>query len=213
METSKIVNALRRLWLFSPERREAIKSSKVHGGYKCSVCGGIIPNQKLVKADHIEQVRADGWDWNKFMERLFCPPVGLQIMCKACHDKKSKEERERNAMLKYGRGIEQLMFFFKCLYYKETPVHKEWECFKVSDAQYDSLENCLRRISNNTNTKFSVIDYVGFQRGTSITDLTADMCSISIGSTIYYDDVIEALFNKHFRRLKDGTVKLNKLKY
>ena len=213
METNKIVNTLRKLWLFSPERREAIKKSKVGGGYKCCVCGGIIPSQKFIKVDHKEQVRANGWDWNDFVERLFCSSEGLQVMCKECHDKKTKEERERNAMLRYGEGIEKLMYFFKCLYYKETPVHEEWECFKVSDTQYDSLENCLRRIRRATETEFSVIDYVGFQRGTPTTNTTADMCSLPVGHNFYYDDVIESLFNKHFRRLKDGSIKLNKLKY
>lgn len=213
METAKIVNTLRKLWLFSPERREAIKASKCEGGYRCCVCGGIIPNQKLVKVDHKEQVRSHGWDWNDFMERLFCPSDGLQIMCKACHDKKSKEERELASMIKYGEEAQKLMYFFKCLYYKHTEVHDSWYDYSVTDLQYDTLENCLKRISKKTYHYFPVVDYVGFYRGEPITDAIANMCEKPVGADVLFDDEIEHLFNKFFRRTKNYGIKQNKVKF
>ena len=32
-------------------------------------------------------------DWNTYIERLFCPEENYQVICKTCHDAKTKEER------------------------------------------------------------------------------------------------------------------------
>jgi hypothetical protein len=33
-------------------------------------------------------------DWDTFIKRLFCSKENLQVLCSACHTKKTKEERE-----------------------------------------------------------------------------------------------------------------------
>jgi len=205
METSKIVNALRRLWLFSPERREAIKSSKVTGGYKCCVCGGIIPNQKLVKVDHKEQVRSHGWDWDTFMERLFCPSEGLQIMCKGCHDMKSKEERLLKSAQMYCEDLEKVLFFLKGLYYRETDVHEEWLCFAIEDKLYDRLENNLRRVSEKFGVKTNVLGSVGFPYLSCVMcDFIRAMLEGPIGAHQLYDDEMEKCIKKFITYGKKG---------
>jgi len=53
--------------------------------------------RKLVSADHVYPVidPARGFvDWNEYIKRLFCPESGFQIICKECHDDKTKRERK-----------------------------------------------------------------------------------------------------------------------
>jgi len=42
--------------------------------------------------DHIDPVGAH-IDWNTTVERMFCEVEALQLLCKDCHDKKTKDER------------------------------------------------------------------------------------------------------------------------
>jgi len=45
----------------------------------------IIPAGTLRCADDLPQ----------FVERLFCEVDGLQVLCKTCHDKKTKKDKEK----------------------------------------------------------------------------------------------------------------------
>jgi hypothetical protein len=91
-----IRSALRRLWLFSWQRREAIKRSRLsHGLYLCGACGRAA---KKISVDHIDRVghtpgarNAHSASWDDLIKRMFCDANGLQILCKPCHDKKTKE--------------------------------------------------------------------------------------------------------------------------
>jgi 5-methylcytosine-specific restriction endonuclease McrA len=50
---------------------------------------------KAIFVDHIIPVvdPAVGWTtWDDCIERLFCEPENLQLLCKACHSEKSREE-------------------------------------------------------------------------------------------------------------------------
>lgn len=64
--------------------------------YQCAECDNYFP-AKLVQVDHIEPAGSlkDYSDLPGFVERLFCEADGLQVMCKPCHKRKTKEERER----------------------------------------------------------------------------------------------------------------------
>jgi len=78
------------------------------GFYQCAECEKEIPatvkvgrtrsNNKFV--DHIEPaVPVTGWTtWDTYIERLFCEEDNLQLLCKACHDSKSKEENEERKL-------------------------------------------------------------------------------------------------------------------
>lgn len=89
-------NALRRVWMYSKERAEALKrteteervkigraSKKVH---KCEKCGAKTPH---VEVDHIVNcgsIKVVGW--GVWIERLRVGPEGLVVLCIPCHDKK-----------------------------------------------------------------------------------------------------------------------------
>lgn len=90
---TKIRSALRKLWFWSPERREAEKRVLIapysHGNYYCSFCKKV-KNKKEEKLniDHIIPA-GELYPLDAFAARLFCSSLGLQAMCKSCHDKKT----------------------------------------------------------------------------------------------------------------------------
>lgn len=64
--------------------------------YTCASCSGLF-KQGDVAVDHIEPVVSPDTgfvDWNTFMERLWCTPNNLQVLCSTCHHSKSQEERK-----------------------------------------------------------------------------------------------------------------------
>ncbi len=78
-----IFAALRRIWRWSPNRRECLKS------VKCIQCEG---KTKLF-ADHIDPViqpETGFKDWNTYIDRLFNGK--LQPLCETCHKAKTKAE-------------------------------------------------------------------------------------------------------------------------
>ena len=96
-------SALRKLWLKSPMRSQAIKDARVsRGKYKCAKCGEII-KAKEGQVDHVNPVVPIGINscdlsWDDYINNLFCDISNLKFLCKPCHAKKSKEERQqRNA--------------------------------------------------------------------------------------------------------------------
>lgn len=82
---------------------DCLKNARVRRGfYFCEGCkqevtasiktGGKRTNNVYV--DHIEPiVPVTGWiSWDSCIENMFCEEDNLQVLCKECHDKKSKEE-------------------------------------------------------------------------------------------------------------------------
>jgi len=72
-----------------------VKKNKASGRqakhYRCRKCGKEFP-QKQVQVDHTTPIGSvDNWD--SFIERLFCEADNLQVLCKPCHSKKTKKER------------------------------------------------------------------------------------------------------------------------
>lgn len=90
---SKITIAIRKLYMWSPERQRALQKAKLsRAHYLCNVCKKIF-GAKLVQVDHIQPFCADD-DWNRKIERMF-DENNMQVVCKHCHEKKTKAEREK----------------------------------------------------------------------------------------------------------------------
>ena len=88
---TKIVSALRRVWLYSVERQQALQAGRVSKGqYQCAACHQLF-KAKEIQVDHIFEVAAYKNDWHQYITRLFCPPEQLQCLCKPCHQKKTNE--------------------------------------------------------------------------------------------------------------------------
>ena len=78
------------------------KARTRRGYYKCEGCKKEVTattkegrtRVRNVFVDHIEPiVPVTGWvSWDSCIERMFCEGDNLQLLCKACHDVKSKEE-------------------------------------------------------------------------------------------------------------------------
>lgn len=99
-----IVNQLRGArW---PEKFECIKAAFVGEGinpatghkcklHRCPECDGLFP-QNGMHADHDEPVVGpEGFTtWDDYINRLFVERDGFSATCKACHAKKTEEERQ-----------------------------------------------------------------------------------------------------------------------
>ena len=62
----------------------------------CNGCDAIVPETES-SVDHIEPVidpHKGFTTWDEYIARLFCEKVGFQVLCKDCHDEKTKKERE-----------------------------------------------------------------------------------------------------------------------
>jgi len=102
---SFIRSALRGAWSRFPVKHQFIKSKQLpYSGtdkrtkfeYECVECKGRFKGVD-VQVDHIVPAGSLNkyTDLPSFVERLFCEADNLQIMCKECHKKKTKEERKK----------------------------------------------------------------------------------------------------------------------
>jgi len=68
--------------------------------YQCAHCKGWFI-EKLINVDHIIGAGALNCsaDLDGFISRLFCEKNNLQILCTHCHDKKTKDDREKNKLV------------------------------------------------------------------------------------------------------------------
>ncbi len=72
------------------------KSGRVAAHYRCAGCSKTFPS-KDVQVDHILPVvdPITGFvGWDVYIQRMFCPPENLQVLCKPCHASKTKKERK-----------------------------------------------------------------------------------------------------------------------
>tara|TARA_R110000851_G_scaffold162325_3_gene306024 strand:- start:12662 stop:13054 length:393 start_codon:yes stop_codon:yes gene_type:complete len=108
---SFITSALRRCRY--PVKYDALKLAFVKDGinpktgrkcklHKCAECKELFPASSM-QIDHIEPVVPLegfdnpvflGYDWNEYIQRLFCDVKNFQAVCKPCHKMKSAEERK-----------------------------------------------------------------------------------------------------------------------
>jgi 5-methylcytosine-specific restriction endonuclease McrA len=62
---------------------------------KCAGCSSLVP-ETTSAVDHIVPVidpHVGFVSWDDFIERLHCEQEGFQVLCKPCHDEKTKKER------------------------------------------------------------------------------------------------------------------------
>ena len=88
------------------EKKINIKTGRLAQHYLCAECGKDFP-QSGVQVDHLSPVidPATGFvDWNTYINRMFCDEDNLQVLCKADHAKKSKQElKERSERKKSSK--------------------------------------------------------------------------------------------------------------
>jgi len=112
-----VYSALRRAHRNSPEYHQTLKNAKSdyyipskkgkpmrRVQFECAECGSK-SSRKNVAVDHKEPVVAvtGKTDFNEYIARLFCGIKGLQILCKVCHNKKSKLENALRRQHKKGK--------------------------------------------------------------------------------------------------------------
>jgi len=81
-----------RPWL----KKDGSKASKPRVEYLCASCGEYHMG-KNIQVDHRIPVidQAVGFvSWEVFIERLFCGPENLDVLCKPCHKQKSDIEKK-----------------------------------------------------------------------------------------------------------------------
>jgi len=92
-----IKNTLRRASYRWPYRNLAAVAARVGRGiYKCADCGKISTNKEK-KLDHINPVvdpLVGFVNWDVYAKRMLPSIKGWQVLCKMCHDEKTKAERE-----------------------------------------------------------------------------------------------------------------------
>lgn len=87
---------LRRLSYQWPPRTHAKNLAKIdRGKYRCACCKNIF-GLKDISLDHIDPVIGpEGFiNIQTYIERLFCPANGFQVLCSGCHDQKTLEEKK-----------------------------------------------------------------------------------------------------------------------
>lgn len=86
---------LRRLWLYSPMRKESLRRASTELGVLCLGCG-LFFNKYEVHIDHVSPVISidnEENSWDSVIERLFYGET--QVLCHKCHQKKSSAENKR----------------------------------------------------------------------------------------------------------------------
>ena len=101
---SFIRSALRRAWTKYPVRYQVMdkakqpykgKDKRTKWVYQCNSCRGTFKSTE-VNVDHITPAGTlrDYSDLPQFVKNLFCEADNLQVLCKKCHDTKTKEDRK-----------------------------------------------------------------------------------------------------------------------
>jgi 5-methylcytosine-specific restriction endonuclease McrA len=92
-----LTNKLRRLSYQWPSRKEAIRKARIERGvYRCAICEGSF-KPKEIQLDHIDPVidpHIGFTNWDDYINRLFVGEDGWQILCRVCHEFKTKFENE-----------------------------------------------------------------------------------------------------------------------
>lgn len=117
----KVKNALRRIHMHDKQRDKAKKRCKIDAAlYKCeaesckialyegqseknylALCEKYEGEYEVIRgkieADHVIEVidvKKGFCDWNTYIERLWCSAEGYNMLCRECHEKKTKEGTE-----------------------------------------------------------------------------------------------------------------------
>jgi 5-methylcytosine-specific restriction endonuclease McrA len=94
---TKIMSAIRKIWRFSPERRQCLAEATRNGLCICHSCGQWI-HPKLVTVDHVDPVVAvTGFEsWDCVIQRM--RENVLVVLCDPCHRLKTKSENAERAV-------------------------------------------------------------------------------------------------------------------
>jgi 5-methylcytosine-specific restriction endonuclease McrA len=79
------------------EKKVNSKTGRLAQHYRCNNCLQEF-TQKDVEVDHINPVVDPDLgftSWDDFIDRLYCEADNLQVLCKACHSEKSKQEKTK----------------------------------------------------------------------------------------------------------------------
>ena len=101
-----IISMLRRgsgSWAPKQEVKKAARVSR--GIYECAGCGQEVTASVKVDGKRVSNVFVDHINpvvdpsvgfttWDEYIERMFCEADNLQLLCKSCHDSKTKQERQ-----------------------------------------------------------------------------------------------------------------------
>jgi 5-methylcytosine-specific restriction endonuclease McrA len=84
----KLKTAIRKVWAFSPHRRNCMKAAYDADSdeWFCAICGR---KTERASADHIRPVGL-ATDWNEYIRMMFFGD--LQCLCKPCHKEKTKKD-------------------------------------------------------------------------------------------------------------------------
>jgi 5-methylcytosine-specific restriction endonuclease McrA len=101
-----VKSKLRQASIRWPEKNEAKKASRVERGlYQCAQCKeGFRGDQ--VQLDHVEPVVSitQGFtNWDDYINRLFIPASGYQVLCEQCHMVKTLIEDATRANLNQNK--------------------------------------------------------------------------------------------------------------
>lgn len=114
---TRIVQQLRKIFFYSPLRREALERAKVVKGgktlFRCAITKKLHTLDQ-VTVDHIipvvdteygfPRIKREIDDWTVFVLRLFCSVENLQVISKEEHSKKTKLENKKRR--EYGKRKE-----------------------------------------------------------------------------------------------------------
>lgn len=100
-----VFSALRQASMRWPVKNQVKKAARVsRGKYLCASCKSVVDASIKIDGkrkdnavvDHINPVvPVSGFDsWDACIERLYCEADNLQVLCRACHDSKTAEERK-----------------------------------------------------------------------------------------------------------------------
>lgn len=92
---TKIVQALRRVWFYSPGRSAVVKRCKEGKKYRCEGCKELVDKIQVDHITPIVSVKEGFIDWNTFIDRLALEDeTKQQGLCKICHAVKTSTEQE-----------------------------------------------------------------------------------------------------------------------
>lgn len=89
-----VQQGLRKLSLRWPEREKVKKKARVRRGfYLCTGYPPQTPHECTSKDFDIDHIKSIGrfTTWDAYVNKLFCSERNLQLLCKTCHKKKTKE--------------------------------------------------------------------------------------------------------------------------
>ncbi len=94
---SKIRSALRKIWLYSPQRRETLNRAKIKGLplWLCHTCKGSFVKEQVHVHHKITCGKSGMGNFDNFIDKLFNGK--LEVLCVFCHnDEHDKENKVIN---------------------------------------------------------------------------------------------------------------------